>query len=159
MSQDINFKCDDYTFSIRTVGVTVCDGKVLLQREKDGNEYTLPGGTVKLGETSVETLIREYKEETGDDIIVNRLIWTEENFWEYCGKKQHSIAFYYLIDFSDDAKTLKLNEFVSQKDNCNVVLGWMPIENLKDITIFPSFLKDEIHNLNSEIKHFISRDY
>lgn len=158
MNQDINFKCDDYTFSIRTVGVTVYDGKVLLQREKDGNEYALPGGTVKLGETSVETLVREYKEETGDDIIVNRLIWTEENFWEYAGKKQHSIAFYYLIDLSDDAKTLKLNEFISQKDNCNVILGWVPIEEIKNITVYPTFLKDEIYHLKGETKHFISRD-
>ena len=157
MNKDINFKSDDYTFSIRTVGVTVRDGKVLLQREKDGNEFALPGGTVKLGETSVETLIREYKEETGDDIIVNRLIWIEENFWEYGGKKQHSIAFYYLIDFSDDAKTLKLNEFISQKDNCNVILGWVPIEELKNIIVYPTFLKDKINNLYSEIIHFISK--
>lgn len=158
MNKDINFKTDDYTFSIRTVGVTVRDGKVLLQRENDGNEYALPGGTVKLGETSIETLVREYKEETGDDIIVNRLIWTEENFWKYGGKKQHSIAFYYLVDFCDEANTLKLNEFVSQKDNCNVVLGWMPIEELKNITVYPTFLKDETYNLDSEIKHFISRE-
>lgn len=158
MNKDINFKSDDYTFSIRTVGVTVRDGKVLLQREKDGNEYALPGGTVKLGETSVETLIREYKEETGDDIAVNRLIWTEENFGEYCGKKQHSIAFYYLIDFCENSKTLELNEFVSQKDNCNVILGWMPIEELKNITIYPIFFKDEINNLNGEIKHFVSKE-
>ncbi len=158
MNLDINFKSDNYNFSIRTVGVTVRDGKVLLQREKDGNEYALPGGTVKLGETSVETLIREYKEETGDDIILNRIIWIEENFWEYCGKKQHSIDFYYLVDFCEDSKTLEFNEFVSQKDNCNVILGWMPIEELKNITVYPTFLKDEIHNLNSEIKHFISKE-
>ncbi len=158
MNRDINFKSDDYTFSIRTVGVTVRDGKVLLQREKDGDEYALPGGTVKLGETSIETLIREYKEETGDDIKINRLIWIEENFWEYCGQKQHSIAFYYLIEFCENAKTLGLNEFVSQKDNCNVILGWMPIDNLKNTTIYPTFLRDEINNLNGEIKHLISRE-
>lgn len=158
MNNDINFKLDDYTFSIRAVGVTVRDGKVLLQREKDGNEYALPGGTVKLGETSVKTLVREYKEETGDDIIANRLIWTEENFWEYGGKKQHSIAFYYLIDFSDDANTLKLNEFISQKDNCSVILGWVPIEELKNLTVYPTFLKDEIHKLDGETKHFISNE-
>ena len=158
MNNDINFKLDDYTFSIRAVGVTVRDGKVLLQREKDGNEYALPGGTVKLGETSVETLVREYKEETGDDIIVNRLIWTEENFWEYGGKKQHSIAFYYLIDFSDDANTIKLNEFISQKDNCSVILGWVPIEELKNLTVYPTLLKDEIHKLDGETKHFISKE-
>ncbi len=158
MNKDINFKNDDTTFSIRTVGVTVCDNKVLVQREKNGNEYALPGGTVKLDETTQETLVREYKEETGDDIIINRLLWIEENFWKYSGRKQHSIAFYYLIDFPDKSKTLQLNEFVSQKDNCNIILGWLPIKELKSITIYPDFVKEEIKNLNCEIKHFISKE-
>ena len=33
---------------------------------------------------------------------------------------------------------------MSQKDNCNVVIEWMPIENLQEITIYPEFLKEEI---------------
>ena len=48
-------------------------------------------------------------------------------------------------------------EFVSQKDNCNVVIGWMPIEELQDIIIYPEFLKKEIYNLNEPMKHFVSK--
>ena len=47
-------------------------------------------------------------------------------------------------------------EFVSHKDNCNVVIGWMPIENIQDIIIYPEFLKSEINDLNKPIQHFIS---
>ncbi len=65
---DILFKTADYIFDVRTVGVLVRDGKILIQRDQDGNEYALPGGHVKLGETTAEGLVREYKEETGADI-------------------------------------------------------------------------------------------
>ena len=58
---DIIFKSDDFLFDVRAVGVLVKNGKLLVQRERNGNEYALPGGHVKLGETIAEGLIREYK--------------------------------------------------------------------------------------------------
>ena len=76
---DILFKADDYIFDVRTVGVLVKDGKILVQRDKDGNEYALPGGHIKLGETTADGLVREYKEETGADIRPGRLLWIENS--------------------------------------------------------------------------------
>lgn len=58
MDKDWIFKTDEYICDLRTVGVLVRDGKLLVQRDQDGSE------------------------------------------------------------------------FVSHKDNCNVVLGWIPIEKL-----------------------------
>ena len=156
MTKDISFGFDEYCFGVRTVGVVVRNGKVLVQHERDGNEYALPGGTVKLGETTEETLVREYYEETGSDIIIKKLLWTEESIWEYNGKKQHGIAFYYLIDLQDDS-IFQRSEFVSQKDNCNIVLGWMPVNDLENIIIYPEFVKEEIHRINEPTKHFISK--
>ena len=40
----------------------------------------------------------------------------------------------------------------------SVVLGWTPIEALQALTIYPRFLKEEIHCLDGPIKHFISTD-
>lgn len=157
MNMDITLNKNDICFGVRTVGVTLRNGKILIQREKDGNEYALPGGTVKLGETTEETLIREYREETGAEITIKKLLWTEESFWEYNGKKQHGIAFYYLIDFLDDT-IFEREDFISQKDNCNIVLGWYPVEKLKEIIIYPDFIKEELHNLDQPIKHFVSKD-
>ena len=155
---DIVIQTNKTRFGLRTVGVMVRDGKILVQREKDGTEYALPGGAVQMLETTEEALIREYKEETGADIEINRLLWTEEDFWNYNGRRHHGLAYYYLIDFCVGNDIPETEEFISQKDDCNVVLGWMPIDKLKDITIYPTFLKDEIYNLNGELKHFISKE-
>ena len=154
---DILFKADDYIFDVRTVGVFVKDGKILVQRDKDGNEYALPGGHIKLGETTADGLVREYKEETGADIRPLRLLWTEECFWEWNGTQAHNIAFYYLIELADGSDIPDIGEFVSHKDNCNVVLGWIPIEKLAGLTIYPDFIKDTIYEFDAPPRHFITR--
>ena len=157
MNKDWLFTGDGYICDLRTVGVLVRDNMILVQRDRDGNEYALPGGHVKIGETTADGLIREYKEETGADIKCGRLLWTEECFWNWNGQEAHNIAFYYLIELCKNSDIPMGGEFVSHKDNCNVLIGWMPIENLKNITIYPDFIKEEIHNLNSSTKHFITR--
>ena len=69
----------------------------------------------------------------------------------------HNIAFYYLVSLCEPLDIPAEGEFVSHKDNCNVVIGWMPIEKLQDITIYPEFLKEEIYHLDDGMKHFVSQ--
>ena len=73
----------------------------------------------------------------------------------------HSPFFYnlatYLIELADSSDIPDNGEFVSHKDNCNVVLGWMPIEKLVDLTIYPDFIKEQIHNLDAAPQHFVTR--
>jgi ADP-ribose pyrophosphatase YjhB (NUDIX family) len=96
MDKDWLFETEEYICDLRTVGVLIRDNKILVQRDRVGNEFALPGGHVKIGETLENGLIREYKEETGSDIFCRRLLWSEECFWEWNGKQAHNIAFYYL---------------------------------------------------------------
>lgn len=155
MNKDWLFAGDGYICDLRTAGVLIRDDMILVQRDRDGKEYALPGGHVRIGETTADALIREYKEETGADIKCRRLLWTEECFWNWNGRDAHNITFYYLIELCVNSDIQIMDEFVSHKDNSNVLIGWMPIENLKNIIIYPDFIKDEIHNLDAAPKHFI----
>ena len=157
MEKDWLFATDEYIFDLRMVAVLIKDDKILVQRDRNGSEYALPGGHIKIGETLENGLIREIMEEMGVQIECRRLLWSEECFWEWNGKQVHNISFYYLIKLCDDFEIPDNGEFVSQKDNCNVVIGWMPIDQLQNITIYPEFLKKEIYHLNEPIKHFVSK--
>lgn len=157
MEKDWLFKTDEYICDVRTVGVLFKDNKILVQRDIDGNEYALPGGHIKIGETLEDGLVREFKEETNADIKCKRLLWTEECFWEWKGTKAHNLAYYFLIELCGSSDFLDGNDFMSQKDNCNVIIEWMSIDELKTVTIYPEFLKDEIDNLSVHPKHFVSK--
>ena len=157
MEKDWIFMNDDYICDLRVVGVLIRDNKILVQRERGGNEFALPGGHIKIGETLGDGLAREFKEETGADIICERLLWSEECFWEWNGKKSHTIAFYYLTELSEGSQISDDSEFLSHKDNCNVLIGWMPVDEIRNVTIYPEFIKKEIYNLSDYPKHFVSK--
>jgi len=157
-NQDWYFSGEDYICGFRAVGVLVQDGKILVQREKDGDEYALPGGCVRVGETGTEAVVREYREETGADILCGRMIWVEETFWKWRGKDAHTLSFYYLISLKDETAIPDTGEFFSQKDNCNVVLGWLPIAGLAGITVYPTVLSQKIGALAEGIEHFVYRE-
>lgn len=154
--KDWLFTSSEYFCGIRTVGVLVRNNKILVQRDKNGNEYALPGGHIKIGETLESGLIREYREEIGVDINIKRLLWSEECFWEYKGKQAHNIAFYFLIEECEGFEIPDNGEFISHKDNCSIVIGWVNIGEIHKMTIYPDFLKTEIYRLNGPIRHFVS---
>lgn len=157
MDKDWLFTTGEYICDLRTVAVLVKDKKILVQRDRNKNEYALPGGHVKIGETLEDGLIREIMEEMGIRIKCNRLLWSEECFWEWNEKQAHTIVFYFQIEICGDLEIPENGEFVPQKDNYDVVIGWMPIEKIQNITIYPEFLKEEIYHLDGSTKHFISK--
>ena len=62
--------------------IIVCDGKILLEKrrgEPGKGRWSVPGGLVELGETTVEAIIREVKEETGLDVAEPELIDVVDN--------------------------------------------------------------------------------
>ena len=158
INKDWLFSDDSYICNFRSVGVLIRDGKILVQRDKNGTEYALPGGHVKVGETAEASIIREYKEETGADITCDRMIWIDESFWKWGKKDAHTIAFYFLVSLHSRIDIPDNGEFFSQKDNCDVVLKWMPIDELGDITIYPTYLKDKITNIADDIEHFVYKE-
>jgi len=153
MAQDWLFQTDEGTCNFRCAGLIICNGKVLLQR--DCGEYALIGGQVKLGETGEEAVVREFKEELDVNIRCQRMLWTEECFWEWKGRKSHTLSFYYLAEFCENSDFADDGCFHSQKDNPRIEIGWVPIAQLDNITVYPEFLKQQIHELKPG--HFITR--
>lgn len=128
---------DDMKVSIHVYGIAIEDGKALISPQFDG--YDWPGGTFKIGEDTIQTLRREFREETGLEIEVIRLLDVETSLFHHYkrGTDHHSILVFYLVKvvggvitdagFDDDekeyahlAKWVPLAEIRKMKHACSV---------------------------------------
>lgn len=77
--QDLKFllpQATDYpTAKVDIRGLAISsDNKILLARESADGKWSLPGGWGDIGYSPKETIIKEFKEETGLDVIAERLL-------------------------------------------------------------------------------------
>ncbi len=157
---DILYFNDDYIFSYRVGGVLIRDGKILLQKPKN-DDYALIGGHVQAFETTAETLKREFKEETGADVTVGKLIAVGEIFFKW-HKPCHQISLYYEVSLDDETQ-IPLDDVFSGFDdfgNTRVDLDfcWVPIDELEGKTVYPVELIPHILSGSKDVFHFICRD-
>ena len=91
--------------NIGVFGLIVYRDKIILGKKNYGNyKWTLPGGSVELGEGIIEALIREVLEETGQEIDNIEYILTSYD------KEKYSIAIIY------KARVNELKPFSYSKD-------------------------------------------
>ena len=80
-------------------GVIVDNGRALIVKrahEPRKGEWSLPGGTVELGETLVEAARREIKEETGLDVEVGEVIEVFDRVHRVDGRIQYHFV---IVDY------------------------------------------------------------
>jgi 8-oxo-dGTP pyrophosphatase MutT (NUDIX family) len=159
---DILFRSDNFMFSYRVAGILVQNGKVLVQKPDDSVAYAFPGGHVGLGETNAETLIREFKEEVGADIMVGELKWVEENFFLWGNKPCHQICLSHLVKLKDTAQIPLDGRFISKEyredDEKAICFYWIPLDEIKNINVYPANAAELLLYLDEGVKHFICRE-
>lgn len=121
--------------------IIIDNNKVLLIRQKQGF-YGFPKGHVEGNETEVETAIRETKEETNLDVVVDE-------------SKRFEIS--YIVNDNIDknviyflAKLTGENKVVAQEEEINEVI-WVDIDKAEDILTFDN-LKELWKEVLKEIK-------
>ena len=118
------------------------DNKVVVinYKEHDNGYYDIPGGKIEDGETSEETSIREFKEETG--ITITKQHHIGHNTIEY-PNRIFDFEIYLVDDYYGDPSEFEENDSM-----------WINIDDLfKEDRLFPSievikYLKD---NMNMKI--------
>ncbi|MDZ5473078.1 NUDIX hydrolase [Bacillus sp. 31A1R] len=152
---DVVFKTESGVFNFRVAGVMIRNGHILIHRDRKDDAWSLPGGRVGLGEESQVALRREFKEELGVDVKIERLMFSIENFFGYNGHRFHEVGFYYQV--TDDSLPLNTDEFYGLEGD-RLIYRWIPIAALHEITIYPEILKTELQNISNYPKHFVVND-
>ena len=157
---DILFKNEDFVFSYRVGGVLIHDNKILLQKPKN-DDYAIIGGHVIGMETSRGALIREYKEEIHADIEVDNLIAVSEIFFPWGKRPCHQVGMYYKIHLKDTTQIPLERVFRGYDElggeRIDLDFWWVPLEELKNIKVYPEELIPHILSGSDEIMHFVSK--
>lgn len=157
--QDVLFKTESFVFSYRIAGILIRDGKLLLQKPRNDDGYSFPGGHVSFGETSDKALIREFKEEIGADIKVERLLLIGEVFFPWGSKPCQQIGLYYLVSLCDETQIPLEGTFKAFDELCNERVDldfcWIPLSKLSEITLYPTGLEQDLLSLPENVKHFV----
>lgn len=104
---------------------------------KQENFYRLLGGGIEYGETSLEALNREFKEELGVELKNCHLLSISENIFSFNGLPGHEIHFIYEADFLD-SDNYQIEEFdiLDSKKEGKVI--WLDLKDLGDKIIYPN---------------------
>ena len=155
---DVKFKEKEYSFHYRVVGVIVKDDKYLVQNICGKDYYVLPGGHVRIGESSDDALIREVREELEIDILKKdfRLFCYHENIYEKDNRVEHWIEQYYIINakLEKDSWSFVENDIDGIK---TLNYSFVSKEELKKIDLKPLKIKELIISEEfSGISHIVS---
>lgn len=138
---DLTLDVEDYKLNIRSAGIIIHNGKILVHRNINNNHYALVGGRVEIGEDSASTLKREIQEEMEKNIEIIGYVSTIENFFEMEGSKYHEIMFVYQVEFAED-EDRKIDYTIKNIEGKHYLqYEWIDIEKIQDYPILPKAIK------------------
>ena len=153
---DCGFTKENNWFRYRAAAIIVENDCVLLATNDKVDYCYSVGGGVQMGEKAEDAVVREVFEETGVQYEIERLAVIHENF--FTGSETfkdfncHEIALYFLMkskgnqDLNSDSYTQGIKE--------NMV--WIPIDDLDNHTVYPTFLKEYLSKEHAGIEHIVT---
>lgn len=157
----LTWRDDDELFSVRVAGVAIDKDRVLLHRAAADKYWALPGGRCEFGEPARDALVREMREELKASVIVERLLWTVENFfggtfeWP---ERVHELGLYFLMRFDQDSPIGNHDdEFEGDEGGAPMTFRWWPLADLDEIVVKPDFLREGLPAMPLEPAYVVNR--
>ena len=148
---DVGYKNSSGNFSLRAAALVIQDNKLLVAKSRDYDCYYTVGGGIRQDETSDKAVLRECFEETGHHYQIDRLVYVQERFFQLENINHHEVVFFYLMK-DDGFEVVSGVNTDQQKEQ----LFWLPIEELEEINLVPTFLKTALQDIPKEIMRVVS---
>lgn len=155
---DVTFQTEVGRFNYRVAGILIHQNQLLVMTDERSPYYYLPGGRVGMNEISTQAIEREIKEELEIDVDVNQLLWIVENLFieEQSHTKFHEIGLYYLLQLKNHELLKRGQEFImNERGYKKLTFKWIPLEQVKDLKLYPLFVKGKIMNLPKTVQHIV----
>lgn len=153
---DISLNIGDYLFNYRVSAIIRNNNKILLHHNIGKGHYTLPGGRVKSGESSITALQREIKEEMGFDTEYVRPISLIENFF-HANSDYHEILITHELRLVDkNLYKLPRYEAIEEAKKGKLEFIWMDIDDLSEEILLPKSMYKVIKENKDEFVHLVN---
>jgi len=133
----------NFHIRVRACALIIENDSVLLVEftDEDGIHYNLPAGGAEPGETIIEAVRREAKEEAGVDVEVGSLVFVSEDAPHV---SKIDISFHSLsLMFNCKIKDGSIPHFPSNPDPNQTGVKWIPLSQLENIILYPN-IKEQI---------------
>ena len=124
-------------------GICIRDNKLLCIKKERGpykNRFDLPGGSQKVNEGLTETLVREFREETGYRIENYGNCRVYDVFVEEINRNVHHIMVFYDVDVNLEQQDV-ISEKLEDELNDSSGIYWIDLEKLDIKNSSPLILK------------------
>ena len=141
-------------FHLRAAVVCWRDDYLLVHQAVGDTFWSLPGGRVDLGESSVATIVREMREELLVTAQVGALLATIEVIDQRPqGGSFHEVGFYYAVTMPDLA--WQANPFRGPEAHNPVDFWWCPRAKLGEIALLPQCVKTVFMQRDGVYRHIV----
>lgn len=157
--KDLSMKFNESVkLNVRTTGVFLNKGKVLVHKCGEDGHYALPGGRVQMTEDSITALKREVKEELDLEVENVTFAGVIENFFKAPECDFHEYMWLIKADFVDKS-VYNLEKIIGKEEEKNLEFEWIEIGKLKEKDFRPLEAVPYLEKLDNGIQHLIIREY
>ena len=144
-------------FKFRVNGILLNNDKILAVEMNKMGFMCCPGGHVMIGEDTMQAMEREYKEETGIGVKIEKLVAIVENFFK-SDVLYHELSFFYLLraDKIDESKQKDFS--LIENDNgklINMDYSWLSLDKMDSYDFLPLAIKNKLKNRDFNTEHII----
>ena len=153
--KDLSFMLEDNVkLNVRTTGIFLNNGKILVHRCGENDHYALPGGRVQAREDSITALKREVSEELDLEIENTSFIGAVENFFTVQEANFHEYMWMFRGDFKDKSVYSKEQIIGHEKDK-EMIFEWIDLDKLEELDFKPVEVIPYLKNLDGKVHHVI----
>lgn len=153
----VMFSHGDLTFMYRVGGIAVHGGRLLVERNVRNDFCFVPGGRVEYGESAVEALAREAREEFGEDVQIGRLVIAADNLFKLDGIRYQEIGLYFLMQFATGSGILA-HDGAFEAEEPGLRYQWLPLDELEDANLQPAFLIERVRAIPQAAEYITHAD-